>query len=63
MLSCLGLNRMNRCIPWDLLRYLRRTNLGGPVEYAGQLLGGLIHPGLIHPGLIRSGATPAGLLH
>lgn len=36
-----------------LLRYLRRTNPGGAIEYVGQLLGGLIHPQLL-----RSGATP-----
>jgi carbon monoxide dehydrogenase subunit G len=35
------------------LRYLRRTNPGGAIEYVGQLLGGLIHPQLL-----RSGATP-----
>src|SRR5574342_419117 len=35
------------------LRYLRRTRLGGPIEYAGQVFGGLVHPRLL-----RSGATP-----
>jgi hypothetical protein len=35
------------------LRSLRRTNVGGAVEYAAQFLGGVIHPELL-----RSGATP-----
>lgn len=37
----------------DALRYVRRTSVGGPIEYAGQLFGGLAQPGLL-----RSGATP-----
>jgi hypothetical protein len=37
----------------NVLRYLRRTSAGGAIEYAAQLL-----DGLIHPGLLRSGATP-----
>jgi hypothetical protein len=50
----MGLILMRRCIaPGNVLRYLRRTSVGGPVEYASQFLGGLIHPGLL-----RSGATP-----
>lgn len=32
------------------LRYLRRMNRGGAIEYVGQLLGGLIHPQLMRPG-------------
>ena len=36
----------------EILRYLRRTNVGGGIEYAAQFLGGLIHPELL-----RSGAT------
>jgi hypothetical protein len=36
-----------------LFRYVRRTRVGGPVEYAAQFLGGVIHPELL-----RSGATP-----
>lgn len=45
---------MRRCTaPDDVLRQLRRTSVGGPAEYAGQFLGGLIHPELL-----RSGATP-----
>jgi hypothetical protein len=36
----------------SFLRYLRRTSAGGAVEYAAQLLGGLIRPELL-----RSGAT------
>lgn len=35
-----------------ILRYVRRTNVGGAVEYVAQFLGGLIHPELL-----RSGAT------
>jgi hypothetical protein len=35
-----------------ILRSVRRTNVGGAVEYVGQFLGGLIHPELL-----RSGAT------
>jgi hypothetical protein len=37
----------------DILRYLRRTRVGGAVEYAAQLVGGLIRPELL-----ESGATP-----
>ena len=49
-----GLILMRRCTaPENFLRYLRRTSVGGAVEYAAQLLGGLIHPELL-----RSGATP-----
>lgn len=36
-----------------ILRYLRRTNPGGAIEYLAQLL-----DGLIRPELLRSGATP-----
>ncbi|HZD79424.1 MAG TPA: hypothetical protein VE646_05235, partial [Actinomycetota bacterium] len=39
--------------PTAFLRSLRRTRLGGPIEYAGQALGGLARPWLL-----RSGATP-----
>ncbi len=35
-----------------VLRYVRRTNVGGAVEYVAQFLGGLIHPELL-----RSGAS------
>ena len=35
------------------LRFLRRTRIGGPIEYAGQLGGGLLHPHLL-----RAGASP-----
>ncbi len=38
--------------PVKILRYVRRTNVGGAVEYVGQFLGGLIHPELL-----RSGAS------
>ena len=36
-----------------VLRYMRRTSVGGAIEYVAQLL-----DGLIHPGLLRSGGTP-----
>ena len=37
----------------NVLRSLRRSDVGGAVEYAAQFLGGLVHPQLL-----RSGATP-----
>jgi hypothetical protein len=42
----------HRATSKNLLRYLRRTRVGGPIEYAAQLL-----DGLIHRELLRSGAT------
>jgi hypothetical protein len=35
------------------LQYLRRTSMGGPIEYVAQFL-----DGLLRPRLLRSGATP-----
>jgi hypothetical protein len=37
----------------NVLRYLRRTRVGGPIEYAAQLLDGLIHRELLQSGATR----------
>lgn len=36
-----------------ILRYVRRTNVGGAVEYVAQFLGGVIHPELLRSGAER----------